>query len=81
MEAVSKTRGLYRIYKHLRELRRGFSKNNINRHDRDQVEYLADWVRNKISETLKSQRKVYSQDTAVLIKLTNKYDDKMFTEW
>lgn len=80
-KAVTKTRGLHRIHGCLRELCRGFSTKNINRDDRDQLECLAGWVRDRISEALNSQRKAYPQDADVLIELTNKYDDKMFTEW
>ncbi|MCJ1243689.1 hypothetical protein MMC30_000886 [Trapelia coarctata] len=80
VEAVSKTRNLYQTHRCLRAFRNGFSTKNVNRSEEHQVEYMKSWVRDRVSEALKSLPQAYPEDAAVLIETAKEYDDKMFDE-
>ncbi|MCJ1391367.1 hypothetical protein MMC18_004230 [Xylographa bjoerkii] len=76
-EAISRTLKLHRIRRCLHAFRDGFSR-NVSGSDEHQVQYLASWIEEKISEALKSLPAAYPQDAAALIEITKEYDDKMF---
>lgn len=80
VEAFSRIPKLYRIRRCLHAFRNGFSGNNANRTDEHQAQYLENWVRDRMSEALKSLPEAYPQDAAALIETAKECDDKMFEE-
>ncbi|KAL9112520.1 MAG: hypothetical protein Q9187_007753 [Circinaria calcarea] len=80
VEAFSRMQKLHMIRQRLHSFRKGFSSNNASRFDEHQVEYLACWIRDRVTEALESIQEAYSQDAAALIEISKEYDDKIFEE-
>ena len=60
--------------------RDGFLRNNFGRASEREAQQLANWIRGRISQALKSLQNAYPQDSLALIEITKEYDDKMCEE-
>ena len=81
VEAFSRIQNLRKVRRCLQTFRDGYTRKNLNSSDKTQVEYLANWIRDRMSKALKSIQEVDPQDAAALIEIVKEYDNKIFEEW
>lgn len=75
IKAFSRMQKLHRIVRCLQQFNDGFSGTEVNHSDEHQMQDLANWIRARTTDALKSSAKAYPQDAAALIEIAKKYDD------
>lgn len=79
IQAFSKIPKLYKVHQGLQGFRNGFSTSNVKRTE-EEMKYLANWIKLRTSESLKSLSGAHPQDGAALIEIAKEYDEKMVEE-
>jgi hypothetical protein len=70
---------VYELRRRLQAFRDGFSETEVSRSDEHQM-HLTNWVKDRLSQALKSTQNVYPRDAAALIETAKEYDEKMFED-
>jgi hypothetical protein len=79
-KAFIKIPPLYKIWQCLKKFQEGFSAQEINSADEGQLQYLANWVKGRVLEALKSRGQAHPEDADALIAIAKEHDDKIFEE-
>ena len=68
----------HKVQRSLQALRTGFTRDNPNRFNDNQLQLLGNWVRGRVAKALEFSSRAYPQDAFAMIEITEEYDDKMF---